>query len=46
MTELIVLVDEDGAPLGTAPKASSHHDRTPLHLAFSATSSTRRAGSC
>lgn len=36
MTELIVLVDEDGATVGTAPKASSHHDRTPLHLAFSA----------
>lgn len=36
MTELIVLVDEKGTPLGTAPKATIHHDRTPLHLAFSA----------
>lgn len=36
MTELIVLVDEDGTPVGTAPKASSHSNSTPLHLAFSA----------
>lgn len=35
MTELIVLVDEDGTMLGTAPKATSHHASTPLHLAFS-----------
>ena len=35
MTELIVLVDEDGTAVGTAPKASSHHADTPLHLAFS-----------
>jgi len=33
--ELIVLVDERGRPTGTAEKWSSHHDHTPLHLAFS-----------
>lgn len=33
--ELIVLVDEDGLPTGTAEKWSSHHAQTPLHLAFS-----------
>lgn len=31
----IVLLDEMGRPMGTAPKAASHHNRTPLHLAFS-----------
>jgi len=35
MTELIVLVDEAGTAVGTAPKASVHHAHTPLHLAFS-----------
>src|SRR4051812_30391066 len=34
-SELIVLVDEDGRPIGTAPKLASHHRDTPLHLAFS-----------
>ncbi|MGC5615895.1 isopentenyl-diphosphate Delta-isomerase [Georgenia sp. Z1491] len=33
--ELVVLVDEDGTPVGTAPKAEIHTDATPLHLAFS-----------
>lgn len=33
--ELIVLVDNSGKPKGTAPKLASHHDHTPLHLAFS-----------
>jgi isopentenyl-diphosphate delta-isomerase len=33
--ELIVLVDERGRPIGTAPKLASHHRDTPLHLAFS-----------
>ena len=35
MAELIVLVDESGREVGTAEKASAHHDDTPLHLAFS-----------
>lgn len=34
--DLIVLVDDDGHPIGTAPKLASHHRDTPLHLAFSA----------
>lgn len=34
-TELIVLVDDDGQPIGQAPKLASHHAHTPLHLAFS-----------
>lgn len=33
--ELIVLVDDDGTELGTAPKLASHHLHTPLHKAFS-----------
>lgn len=33
--ELIVLCDEHGVPTGTAEKWSSHHEHTPLHLAFS-----------
>src|SRR5690606_16536422 len=33
--ELIVLVDEENRPIGTAPKLASHHRETPLHRAFS-----------
>jgi isopentenyl-diphosphate delta-isomerase len=33
--ELIVLVNSDGEPMGTAGKLASHHGSTPLHLAFS-----------
>jgi isopentenyl-diphosphate delta-isomerase len=33
--ELVVLVDDDGRELGTAAKASVHHEKTPLHLGFS-----------
>ena len=33
--ELVVLVDEQGREIGSATKASVHHQATPLHLAFS-----------
>jgi isopentenyl-diphosphate Delta-isomerase len=33
--EHVILVDEDGNAIGSAPKAATHHERTPLHLAFS-----------
>lgn len=33
--EMIVLVNEKNEPIGTAEKLSNHHDKTPLHRAFS-----------
>lgn len=35
MNEQIVLLDDAGKVIGSAPKLSSHHGSTPLHLGFS-----------
>jgi isopentenyl-diphosphate delta-isomerase len=34
-SELVILLDERGAPLGTAEKSAVHTSETPLHLAIS-----------
>lgn len=33
--DLVVLVDQDGVPVGSAPRIAVHTDATPLHRAFS-----------
>lgn len=33
--DLVVLVDQHGSPVGTAPRLDVHTEDTPLHLAFS-----------
>lgn len=33
--ELVILLADDGHPIGTAPKDTVHHAETPLHRAFS-----------
>ncbi|AMO60861.1 isopentenyl-diphosphate delta-isomerase [Mycolicibacterium phlei] len=33
--ETVILLDEDGRPIGSADKTAVHHAATPLHLAFS-----------
>ncbi|WP_148613445.1 isopentenyl-diphosphate Delta-isomerase [Nocardioides rubriscoriae] len=35
LVDVVVLLDDAGQPIGTAPRATVHSTETPLHLAFS-----------
>lgn len=34
-SDLVILLDEAGTPIGSHPRMAVHHEQTPLHLAFS-----------
>ncbi len=44
--DVIVLVDEDGTPIGCAEKLVSHHADTPLHVGFSVRYGDDRHSNC